>query len=52
LTAERPTTILHMLHGERITLRPVRAADLFNDGRNQDVLLYSILRDAPRPWHR
>ena len=23
----------------------------FNDGRNQDVLLYSLLRDDPRPWH-
>jgi ribosomal-protein-alanine N-acetyltransferase len=24
---------------------------LFNDGRNQDVLLYSLLRTDPRPWH-
>jgi [ribosomal protein S5]-alanine N-acetyltransferase len=23
----------------------------FNDGRNQDVLLYSLLRADPRPWH-
>jgi [ribosomal protein S5]-alanine N-acetyltransferase len=23
----------------------------FNDGRNQDVLLYSLLRPDPRPWH-
>ena len=23
----------------------------FNDGRNQDVLVYSLLRDDPRPWH-
>ena len=23
----------------------------FNDGRNHDVLLYSLLRDDPRPWH-
>ena len=23
----------------------------FNDGRNQDVLLYSLLRTDPRPWH-
>jgi len=23
----------------------------FNDGRNQDVVLYSLLRDDPRPWH-
>jgi RimJ/RimL family protein N-acetyltransferase len=23
----------------------------FNDGRNQDVLIYSLLRGDPRPWH-
>ena len=23
----------------------------FNDGRNQDVLIYSLLRSDPRPWH-
>jgi len=23
----------------------------FNDGRNQDVLIYSMLRTDPRPWH-
>jgi len=23
----------------------------FNDGRNQDLLLYSLLRDDPRPRH-
>jgi RimJ/RimL family protein N-acetyltransferase len=23
----------------------------FNGGRSQDVLLYSLLRDDPRPWH-
>jgi [ribosomal protein S5]-alanine N-acetyltransferase len=23
----------------------------FNHGRNQDVLLYSLLRTDPRPWH-
>jgi ribosomal-protein-alanine N-acetyltransferase len=23
----------------------------FNQGRNQDVLLYSLLRTDPRPWH-
>jgi ribosomal-protein-alanine N-acetyltransferase len=28
----------------------VRGA-FFNDGQNQDVLLYSLLRDDPRPWH-
>ena len=27
----------------------VRGA-FFNGGRNQDVLLYSLLRDDPRPW--
>jgi [ribosomal protein S5]-alanine N-acetyltransferase len=29
----------------------VRGA-FFNDGRNQDVLLYSLVRTDPRPWHR
>ena len=28
----------------------VRGA-FFNEGRNQDVLLYSLLRTDPRPWH-
>ncbi len=28
----------------------VRGA-FFNDGRNQDVLLWSLLRTDPRPWH-
>jgi RimJ/RimL family protein N-acetyltransferase len=28
----------------------VRGA-FFNDGRNQDVALYSLLRTDPRPWH-
>jgi len=28
----------------------VRGA-FFNQGRGQDVLLYSLLRDDPRPWH-
>lgn len=28
----------------------VRGA-FFNDGRSQDVLLYSLLRTDPRPWH-
>ena len=28
----------------------VRGA-FFNDGRNQDLLLYSLLRTDPRPWH-
>jgi RimJ/RimL family protein N-acetyltransferase len=29
----------------------VRGA-FFNDGRNQDLLLYSLLRTDPRPWHQ
>jgi len=29
----------------------VRGA-FFNDGRNQDVLLYGLLRTDPRPWHK
>ena len=29
----------------------VRGA-FFNDGQNSDVLLYSLLRTDPRPWHR
>lgn len=28
----------------------VRGA-FFNGGRNEDVLLYGLLRDDPRPWH-
>jgi RimJ/RimL family protein N-acetyltransferase len=28
----------------------VRGA-FFSGGRNKDVLLYSLLRDDPRPWH-
>jgi ribosomal-protein-alanine N-acetyltransferase len=28
----------------------VRGA-FFNAGRNHDVLLYSLLRTDPRPWH-
>ncbi len=28
----------------------VRGA-FYNDGRNQDVLLYSLLKTDPRPWH-
>jgi hypothetical protein len=28
----------------------VRGA-FFNDGHHQDVLLYSLLRTDPRPWH-
>jgi RimJ/RimL family protein N-acetyltransferase len=29
----------------------VRGA-FFNDGQNHDVLLYSLLRTDPRPWHK
>ena len=29
----------------------VRGA-FFNDGRNHDVVLYSLLRSDPRPWHQ
>jgi RimJ/RimL family protein N-acetyltransferase len=29
----------------------VRGA-FFNDGRNQDVMLYGLLRTDPRPWHK
>lgn len=29
----------------------VRGA-FFNGGRNQDVVMYSLLRTDPRPWHR
>jgi ribosomal-protein-alanine N-acetyltransferase len=29
----------------------VRGA-FFNNGQNQDVLLYSLLRSDPRPWHK
>jgi hypothetical protein len=35
----------------RLRARGNRARRL-NDGRNQDVVLYSLLRDDPRPWHR
>ena len=24
----------------------------FNGGRSLDVLIYSLLRDDPRPWHK
>jgi RimJ/RimL family protein N-acetyltransferase len=32
------------------TLEGTARGAFFNDGRNQDVLLYSLLRDDPRPW--
>jgi [ribosomal protein S5]-alanine N-acetyltransferase len=25
---------------------------IFNGGRSVDVLIYSLLRDDPRPWHK
>jgi hypothetical protein len=45
-----------MLYGSSIMLRPVREADLDElytahaAGRGQDLLIYSLLRDDPRPW--
>ena len=33
------------------TLEGTIRGAFFNGGRNQDVLLYSLLRDDPRPWH-
>ncbi len=33
------------------TLEGTMRGAFFNDGRNQDVLLYSLLRTDPRPWH-
>ncbi len=38
---------------EKCGFRPEGTARgaFFNDGRNQDVLIYSLLRDDPRPWH-
>jgi RimJ/RimL family protein N-acetyltransferase len=33
------------------TLEGTARGAFFNDGRNQDVLLYSQLRTDPRPWH-
>ena len=32
------------------TLEGTVSGAFFNDGRNQDVLLYSLLRTDPRPW--
>ena len=34
------------------TLEGTARGAFFNDGRNQDVVLYSLLRDDPRPWRR
>lgn len=33
------------------TLEGTARGAFFNGGRNRDVLLYSLLRDDPRPWH-
>ena len=33
------------------TLEGTIRGAFFNDGRNHDVLLYSLLRTDPRPWH-
>ena len=33
------------------TLEGTARGAFFNGGRNQDVLVYSLLRDDPRPWH-
>ncbi len=33
------------------TLEGTARGAFFNDGRSQDVLIYSLLRADPRPWH-
>ena len=33
------------------TLEGTARGAFFNGGRNQDVVIYSLLRDDPRPWH-
>jgi RimJ/RimL family protein N-acetyltransferase len=33
------------------TLEGTMRGAFFNGGRNQDVLMYSLLRGDPRPWH-
>lgn len=33
------------------TLEGTARGAFFNAGRNQDVLIFSLLRDDPRPWH-
>ena len=33
------------------TLEGTARGAFWNDGRSQDVLVYSLLRDDPRPWH-
>jgi [ribosomal protein S5]-alanine N-acetyltransferase len=34
------------------TLEGTARGAFFNGGRSQDVLIYSLIRDDPRPWHR
>ena len=34
------------------TLEGTARGAFFNDGRNQDLLIYSLLRTDPRPWAR
>jgi RimJ/RimL family protein N-acetyltransferase len=33
------------------TLEGTARGAFFNDGRNQDLLIYSLIRSDPRPWH-
>ena len=33
------------------TLEGTARGAFFDDGRNQDVLVYSLVRTDPRPWH-
>lgn len=33
------------------TLEGTARGAFFNGGRNQDLLIFSLLRDDPRPWH-
>ena len=33
------------------TLEGTARGAFFNGGRNQDVLIFALLRDDPRPWH-
>jgi [ribosomal protein S5]-alanine N-acetyltransferase len=63
LTATKPQHRIHLaiVPGNEASVRiaekcgfvlegTVRGA-FFNDGRNHDLLLYSLLRTDPRPWH-
>jgi RimJ/RimL family protein N-acetyltransferase len=33
------------------TLEGTARGAFFNDGRNQDLVIYSLIRSDPRPWH-